>query len=868
MTVPNAREKNCVVLVDGHALAYRSYFAIQHDLTTSTGVPVKAILGFIKALLKVLKDNKCGIIVTFDAPVRTFRHEQFEGYKSGRAKMPEDLPGQIQRIKKIVELMNIVHLELPGFEADDILGTLTGKATLEGYEVRILTSDRDSYQLISESVSVIRSDHSLMTPAGVLEKYGVTVGQWVDYRALTGDSSDNIPGAKGIGEKTAAKLLQDYGSLDRILEEADAGTLLPVKVGDKVRASREDVVFSREMSRMVLDLPIEMDFGEVLDHQPNLEALIEELQTLEMKTLVAEVSAQAVAKGKPSPYKLPLTSKTQQSPLFNEPAALELTDWTLPSAETGDVVWGYTLSKEFDLTAQMLEVGFTDGDKIYQAQVDPESGVDYAAFSSQKVLNAANAKALSTHLSLHGVSVEPGEDPLLMAYQMDTSVTTEKEMAFRHAGLEWPKDAGSRARITRDLLQSLPAKLNEAQKSLYEDLEKPLSKVLARMELHGIRVDVPYLKALSDSLGVRLERLEIDIQEQAGRPFKISSRDQLETVLFDELKLSAGKKTKAGGKRSTAVATLEPLRDVHPIVPLILEYRELSKLKSTYLDALPALVLEHTGRVHTTLQQTAVATGRLSSLNPNLQNIPIRSELGREIRKGFIADEGFALIAADYSQIELRLMAHISQDPIMLEAFREGADIHRRTAAQILGVLEENVTTQQRRAAKTINFGVLYGMSAHRLSGDVGLPFKEAQGFIARYFALYPNIRGYIDRTLEFCREKGYVETLMGRRRFVPEVNSSNRNVREAAERVAYNMPIQGTAADIIKIAMVRLEPKLVALGARLLLQVHDELIVESPLERVEEVKSILLEEMRGAFTLDVPLEVEVGVGANGFEAK
>ncbi|MBC7647415.1 MAG: DNA polymerase I [Pseudopedobacter sp.] len=868
MTVPNAREKNCVVLVDGHALAYRSYFAIQHDLTTSTGVPVKAILGFIKALLKVLKDNKCGIIVTFDAPVRTFRHEQFEGYKSGRAKMPEDLPGQIQRIKKIVELMNIVHLELPGFEADDILGTLTGKATLEGYEVRILTSDRDSYQLISESVSVIRSDHSLMTPAGVLEKYGVTVGQWVDYRALTGDSSDNIPGAKGIGEKTAAKLLQDYGSLDRILEEADAGTLLPVKVGDKVRTSRENVVFSREMSRMVLDLPIEMDFGEVLDHQPNLEALIEELQTLEMKTLVAEVSAQAVAKGKPSPYKPPLTSKTQQSPLFNEPAALELTDWTLPSAETGDVVWGYTLSKEFDLTAQMLEVGFTDGDKIYQAQVDPERGVDYAAFSSQKVLNAANAKALSTHLSLHGVSVEPGEDPLLMAYQMDTSVTTEKEMAFRHAGLEWPKDAGSRARITRDLLQSLPAKLNEAQKSLYEDLEKPLSKVLARMELHGIRVDVPYLKALSDSLGVRLERLEIDIQEQAGRPFKISSRDQLETVLFDELKLSAGKKTKAGGKRSTAVATLEPLRDVHPIVPLILEYRELSKLKSTYLDALPALVLEHTGRVHTTLQQTAVATGRLSSLNPNLQNIPIRSELGREIRKGFIADEGFALIAADYSQIELRLMAHISQDPIMLEAFREGADIHRRTAAQILGVLEENVTTQQRRAAKTINFGVLYGMSAHRLSGDVGLPFKEAQGFIARYFALYPNIRGYIDRTLEFCREKGYVETLMGRRRFVPEVNSSNRNVREAAERVAYNMPIQGTAADIIKIAMVRLEPKLIALGARLLLQVHDELIVESPLERVEEVKSILLEEMRGAFTLDVPLEVEVGVGANWFEAK
>jgi len=866
MTVPNARvDKNCVVLVDGHALAYRSYFAIQHDLTTSTGVPVKAILGFIKALLKVLKDNKCGVIVTFDAPVRTFRHEQFEGYKAGRSKMPEDLPGQIERIKKIVGLMNIVHLELPGFEADDILGTLTKKARLEGYEVRILTSDRDSYQLIEDKVSVIRSDHSLMTPAGVLEKYGVTVGQWVDYRALTGDASDNIPGAKGIGEKTAAKLLQDYGSLDRILEEADAGTLSPPKVGDKVRASREDVVFSREISRMVLDLPIEMDFGEVLDHRPDLEALVAELQELEMKTLVAEVSAQAVMRGKPSPYKPPVPPQTQQSPLFAEPEALELTEWTLPQAE---VVWGYTLSKEFDLTAKLLEVGFADGDKIYQAQVDPEVGVDYAAFLNQKVLSAANAKALATHLSLQGVTVEPGDDPLLMAYQMDTSVTTEKEMAFRHAGLEWPVNAGSRARITRDLLAQLPAKLNEAQKSLYQDLELPLSKVLARMELRGIRVDVPYLKALSDSLGVRLERLDADIQTQAGHPFKVSSRDQLETVLFDELKLSAGKKTKAGGKRSTAVATLEPLRDAHPIVPLILEYRELSKLKSTYLDALPALVLEQTGRVHTTLQQTAVATGRLSSLNPNLQNIPIRSELGREIRKGFIADEGYALIAADYSQIELRLMAHISRDPIMLSAFREGADIHRRTAAQIFGVLEGLVTAQQRRAAKTINFGVLYGMSAHRLSHDVGLPFKEAQGFIERYFALYPNIRGYIDRTLEFCRENGYVETLMGRRRFVPEVNSSNRNVREAAERVAYNMPIQGTAADIIKIAMIRLEPRLTALGARLLLQVHDELIVESPLERVEEVKAVLLEEMRGAYELDVPLEVEVGVGANWFEAK
>jgi len=414
----------------------------------------------------------------------------------------------------------------------------------------------------------------------------------------------------------------------------------------------------------------------------------------------------------------------------------------------------------------------------------------------------------------------------------------------------------------------LPEKLDDRRRELYEQLEKPLSVVLAKMEVRGVRIDVPYMRAMSEVMAGRLAELELDVHRLAGREFPISSRDQLEKVLYDELGLASSKKTKLTGKRSTAVTALEPLRDEHPIVPAILEYRELSKLKSTYLDAMTGLVNPRTGRLHTTLSQTSVATGRLSSLNPNLQNIPIRTEQGREIRKGFIADEGFCLISADYSQIELRLLAHIADDPKMQDAFREGADIHRRTASQVLGVMEDLVQPQQRRAAKTVNFGVLYGMSAHRLSNDLKIPYTEAAGFIERYFSTYPGIRAYIDSTLAFCREHGYVETLMGRRRYVPEIASTNRNVREAAERVAYNMPIQGTAADIIKLAMVRLEPMLSDLGARMLLQVHDELLVEAPESVADDVAELMKREMIQVYELKVPLGVEVGVGPNWYDTK
>ena len=834
-----------VVLVDGHALAYRSYFAIS-SLTTSGGEAVQAIFGFLRQLLRLLRNGEQQVIVVFDAPAKTFRHDQFDGYKAGRAKTPDDLPGQIRRIRSLVDLLGLQRFEMPGYEADDIIGTIALRAARAGMEVRILTSDRDAYQLVGERVKVINSAGDVLGPPEILEKYGVTVGQWVDYRALTGDASDNIPGARGIGPKTASKLLQEHGSLDAVLAAAQAGTLKPKGAQEKIAASVQDVQFSRDMSRMVTDLEVDVQLGAPRGDM-DLPALLTELRLLEFNSLVRDVLALARA------------PEDEQAPTPDADAP-ELAKWQTPG---GDVTWGYRLSREDDLTADLLEVATWDG-AVARAQETP----DPAEFVGVRELRSVNAKALSTHLMVRGVRVWPGDDAMLMAYLLDSSVTTPSLACEQHLGHTWPDAAAGRAVAAERLAAAVTAKWTEREKALYNDIEKPLSAVLAQMEVRGVRIDEAYLRGLSEATGLRLLSLEARIHELAGHAFAISSRDQLEKVLYDELGLASGKKTKLTGKRSTAVGALEPLREEHPIVPAILEYRELSKLRGTYLDPLPSLVNPATGRLHTTFSQVSVATGRLSSLNPNLQNIPIRSEVGRDIRRGFIADTGFCLVSADYSQLELRLLAHIADDPEMQRAFLEGADIHRRTAAQVLNVPEQSVQPQQRRAAKTVNFGVLYGMSAHRLSNDLKLPYAEAAGFIERYFDAFPGIRAYIERTLAFCREHGYVETLLGRRRYVPEIKSSNKNVREAAERVAYNMPIQGTAADIMKLAMVRLQPQLEHVGARMLLQVHDELLVEAPESVAPEVAELLTREMKGAYALKVPLGVEVGTGPNWLETK
>ena len=834
-----------LVLIDGHALAYRSYFALQrgaNTLQTSKGEATQAIFGFMKTLLKLLRDggnsgkklsNEHCVIVVFDPPVKTFRHEAYEHYKAGRADTPDDLPHQVRTIKRLVDLLGVQRLEVNGYEADDVIGSLAVKAEAEGLEVRILTSDRDAYQLLSDRVKVIGSDEREVGPQDVFDKYGVRVEQWVDYRSLTGDSSDNIPGAKGIGPKGAQKLLEAYGTLQFILDHLDE--VKPEKDAQKIKDSLENVLFSRELSRIVTSLALETHFD--VGFTPHAAELAELLRSLEFSSFIKELGLEAAAQRN-----------------INKAA------WVAPDASA---VWGFVLSEDNPVAGELTGLAFSKINTVHDAERP-----SLESLGDIGVLHTADAKSLAVHAISRGMHVEPGDDPLLMAYVLDPNLNEPAKVTGRYLEEDWPKDAAHRADTTARLLAKLPELFTPELRDLYEHLEKPVACVLARMEARGILIDVPYFRVLSSTMQAQIQKLEAQVWELAGEEFNLNSRDKLETILYDKLQLASGKKTKLTGKRSTAVSALEPLREEHPIVDKLLEYRELTKLRGTYLEPLPSMVNARTGRLHTTFSQQGTATGRVSSLNPNLQNIPVRTEVGREIRKGFIAADGMKLISADYSQIELRILAHITQEPALLEGFRSDEDIHRRTAATVLGIPLESVTPEQRRGAKAINYGILYGMSAHRLGNDTGIGYEEAKKFIEAYFAAYPGINAYLENTKAFCREHGYVVDLFHRRRYIPEVNAKAFPVREAAERAAINMPIQGTSAGVIKKAMIELEPRIEPLGAQLLLQVHDELVLECPQDRVSEVSKIVEEVMGNAFPLDVPLGVGVGVGDTWYDAK
>jgi DNA polymerase-1 len=525
---------------------------------------------------------------------------------------------------------------------------------------------------------------------------------------------------------------------------------------------------------------------------------------------------------------------------------------------------GFVLSrKETTLWADLLALAAAREGRVHRA---PEP---YKALRDLKEARGLLAKDLSVLALREGLGLPPGDDPMLLAYLLDPSNTTPEGVARRYGG-EWTEEAGERAALSERLFANLWGRLEGEERLLwlYREVERPLSAVLAHMEATGVRLDVAYLRALSLEVAEEIARLEAEVFRLAGHPFNLNSRDQLERVLFDELGLPAIGKTEKTGKRSTSAAVLEALREAHPIVEKILQYRELTKLKSTYIDPLPDLIHPKTGRLHTRFNQTATATGRLSSSDPNLQNIPVRTPLGQRIRRAFIAEEGWLLVALDYSQIELRVLAHLSGDENLIRVFQEGRDIHTETASWMFGVPREAVDPLMRRAAKTINFGVLYGMSAHRLSQELAIPYEEAQAFIERYFQSFPKVRAWIEKTLEEGRRRGYVETLFGRRRYVPDLEARVKSVREAAERMAFNMPVQGTAADLMKLAMVKLFPRLEEMGARMLLQVHDELVLEAPKERAEAVARLAKEVMEGVYPLAVPLEVEVGMGEDWLSAK
>jgi DNA polymerase-1 len=827
--LPLFEPKGRVLLVDGHHLAYRTFHALK-GLTTSRGEPVQAVYGFAKSLLKALKEDGDAVIVVFDAKAPSFRHEAYEGYKAGRAPTPEDFPRQLALIKELVDLLGLARLEVPGYEADDVLASLAKKAEKEGYEVRILTADRDLYQLLSDRIHVLHPEGYLITPAWLWEKYGLRPDQWADYRALTGDESDNLPGVKGIGEKTARKLLEEWGSLERLLKNLDR---LRPAIREKILAHMDDLKLSWDLAKVRTDLPLEVDFAK--RREPDRERLRAFLERLEFGSLLHEFG------------------------LLESPKALEEAPWPPPE---GAFV-GFVLSRKEPMWADLLALAAAREGRVHRA---PEP---YEALRDLREIRGLLAKDLSVLALREGLGLPPGDDPMLLAYLLDPSNTTPEGVARRYGG-EWTEEAGERAALSERLFANLWGRLEGEERLLwlYREVERPLSAVLAHMEATGVRLDVAYLRALSLEVAEEIARLEAEVFRLAGHPFNLNSRDQLERVLFDELGLPAIGKTEKTGKRSTSAAVLEALREAHPIVEKILQYRELTKLKSTYIDPLPDLIHPRTGRLHTRFNQTATATGRLSSSDPNLQNIPVRTPLGQRIRRAFIAEEGWLLVALDYSQIELRVLAHLSGDENLIRVFQEGRDIHTETASWMFGVPREAVDPLMRRAAKTINFGVLYGMSAHRLSQELAIPYEEAQAFIGRYFQSFPKVRAWIEKTLEEGRRRGYVETLFGRRRYVPDLQARVKSVREAAERMAFNMPVQGTAADLMKLAMVKLFPRLEEMGARMLLQVHDELVLEAPKERAEAVARLAKEVMEGVYPLTVPLVVEVGIGEDWLSAK
>lgn len=825
-----------VFLIDGHHLAYRSYFA-HEALSTSRGEPTQAIYGFMRTLIRLLAEDGHCVIVVFDPPTPTFRHETFAEYKAGRAATPPDLPHQIDLIRQLVDLLGLSRLEVPGYEADDVIGTLARLAEAQGLPVRIVTGDRDAFQLLSDAVWVMHPDGNLMTPARVQEKYGVSVQQWVDYRALTGDTSDNIPGARGIGPKTAVKLLQQWGSLERLLANLDQVT--PDRIRNLLHDSLANIELSRHLSEIHTTVPLPAGFTIEGAHrrEVQLQALRQLLEQLEFGSFLRDLGL-----------------------LEALPTAQEA-DWPPPAQ-----AWlGYRLSQPQPAWAELTGLGAAWQQLVYRPPQQP-----WPPRLPMEQIQALDAKNLAVVLQRLGQPLPPHDDPLLLAYLIDPANLDAASVMRRYAAGNWPDDPAEQALAAQNLWEILWQRMQQEPRlwQLYLELERPLSVVLAAMEARGVALDTGYLRQLQAELQQEIQALETQIHQLAGQQFNLNSRDQLERVLYDDLGLQASGKKTTTGKRSTAASALEGLLDRHPIVAQILQYRELVKLSTTYLEPLPRLVHPQTGRLHTRFNQTVTATGRLSSSDPNLQNIPVRTELGRRIRRAFVAQPGYQLVVADYSQIELRVLAHLSDDPNLKQVFLEDRDIHTQTAAWMFGLAPEQVQPQQRRAAKTVVFGVLYGMGAHRLAGELQISFAEAEQFIERYFQSYPMVRAWIHDTLETARQRGYVETMWGRRRFVSDLNAANRNIREAAERMAFNMPIQGTAADLIKRAMVKLAPLLPGYQSQLLLQVHDELVLEAPQAQVESVAKLLVEVMGSAERLAVPLKVGVGIGANWLDAK
>ena len=844
-----------LLAIDGNSIMNRAYYGIK-ALTNSKGIPTNAVTGFMNIYMKELSEvgPDC-IAVAFDLRAPTFRHKASASYKANRKGMPDDLAQQMPIIKKLLRLLGVKIVECEGFEADDILGTLSKAAADSGNECFILTGDRDSFQLVSDRVTVRLAgtkETKLYTPARIMEEYGVSPRQMIEVKALMGDSSDNISGVRGIGEKTALSLIQECGSVDELYKKLDEIKVSP-SVRTKLSQGHQDALDSRFLAEICLTAPIDTEITDYVPAEPDAAAVRELLAELEMLRLLDRLKLGDAAAAPSAPAKNVDASDLKKyvtAPL--DASSLEKTA-SSPSCFIYDgsvlsVACGDTLYRTDD--AEIIVSYFdTDGEKqCFEAKAAHKT----AMLAGKELRNLTFACDLAGYL-LNSQASEYTPENLALTYH----VTYRSDME------EYADIATLPALCT--CLRSL---LEGAQMmQLYNDIELPLCEVLASMEVCGVKADADGIREFGKSLEGDISDLSRRIYEYAGREFNILSPKQLGTVLFEELDLPGKKKTKTG--YSTNAEVLESIIDKHPIVPLILEYRTLTKLQSTYVEGLLREIRED-GRVHSIFKQTETRTGRISSAEPNMQNIPVRKELGRNMRKFFVAEDGCTLVDADYSQIELRVLASVCGDENMQAAFKEGRDIHRSTAAQVFDLPEDFVTPEMRSAAKAVNFGIIYGIGAFSLSKDIGVSVNEAKKYIQNYLNNFPKVSEFMDRTVEDGIKNGYVTTIFGRRRMIPELASKNKQVQAFGKRAAMNAPIQGAAADIIKLAMVavyrRLKDELPE--AKLILQVHDELIIECPEEQAEQVSALLKEEMENAVHLAVPMTAEVHSGKSWFIAK
>jgi len=889
--------KPLLLLFDGNALVHRAFHALPPLTQPKTGELVNAVYGFASTLLKVFADFKpTHWAVAFDRPTPTFRHEMFEEYKAQRPATPEELKSQIKKVHQLVEAFHIPIFEIDGFEADDVLGTLSKQADEQGVETIIVTGDNDMLQAVLPRVKALAprrsfADTVLYDEEAVEQKYGIKPEQLPDLKALVGDVSDNIPGLPGIGEKTATKLLQQYGSLQGIYDHIE--DITSSKLQDTLREYRNQAFRNKELSTIFKDVPIKLDLKtcQVSHYDRNEVAkLFQELEFIKLLPRLPQI--QSEAHQRPAIKCQMVNTETALKQLVGELEAVQglaiEIETTGEKAATADLV-GIAISpargKAFYIPLGHL--GLNQPQQLPLTQVTARLKPILENASIGKI--AYNGKHVMAVLA--GCGVKLGNlnfDPMLAAYLLGEKSLGLKALAFNKLGIEIATPAEltgpgkkqsslslldanqiadhacASVNIVWSLRESLETELRkQGLWQLFTEVEMALVPVLVAMEDNGILLDTDLLREMSLEQGQELMRLEKEIYGSVGHQFNINSPQQLGKVLFEELRLPQSRRTKTG--YSTEASVMEALRGAHPIIELILKYRQLSKLKSTYVDTLPALINHKTRRVHTNFNQTGAATGRLSSSDPNLQNIPIRGETGSKIRKAIIAPPGTYLLSADYSQIDLRVLAHLSQDPSLIAAFAQDEDIHATTASKIFGIPAAEVTSDMRRNAKTVNFGVVYGMSDYGLEQATNLSREEASQFIALYFEKYPKVKEYLEAIKEQARKLGYVQTVLGRRRFLPEINSSNRMVREAAERMAINAPVQGSSADIIKVAMINLHREMGRrnLKSKMLLQIHDELLFEVPEEEVGEMKSLVTELMSRAVELCVPLKIDIKLGRN-----